>query len=210
MGKNIIICMNVIQITEKINDGKNLIFYNKSIFDFYEALKDDYLCIYFNEPTPVKVRLIKLINELSPDNKHSLNRLTIAELKDILVKELTHERLIITFNHFERLTKRTVEVYQYLNSLNNIQFICSFSQNFKPEVYPFFKRFELVNKEEYKEKGVKDEINITYFVYALLSLIFFFVYIKASSSLFMAALLMGGAWFSLIIFRTFVFVGCRA
>ena len=78
MGKNIIICMNVIQIKEKINDGKNLIFYNKSIFDCYEALKDDYLCIYFNEPTPVKVRLIKLINELSPDNKHSLNRLTIA------------------------------------------------------------------------------------------------------------------------------------
>ena len=202
--------MNVIQIKEKINDGKNLIFYNKSIFDCYEALKDDYLCIYFNEPTPVKVRLIKLINELSHDNKHSLNRLTIAELKEILVKELTHERLIITFNHFERLTKRTVEVYQYLNSLNNIQFICSFSQNFKPEVYPFFKGFELVNREEYNEKGVKDEINITYFVYAFLSIICFFVYIKASSSLFMAALLMGGAWFSLIIFRTFVFVGGRA
>lgn len=173
-------------------------------------MKDDYLCIYFNEPTPVKVQLIKVIEELSPNNIYSLKRLTIDELKEILIKELTHERLIITFNHFERLTKRTVQVYQYLNSLNNIQFICSFSQSFKPEVYPFFKRFELVNREEYEEKGLKDEINITYFVYALLSIICFFVYIKASSSLFMAALLIGRAWFSLIVFRTFVFVGGRA
>ena len=85
--------MNVIQITEKINDGKNLIFYNKSVYDCYEELQDDYICIYFNEPTPVKVRLVKLINEVNDENKPSLNRLTIAELKEILVKELEYERL---------------------------------------------------------------------------------------------------------------------
>lgn len=122
----------------------------------------------------------------------------------------THERLVIIFNHFERLTKRSVQVYQYLNSLKNIQFICSFSQDFKHEVYPFFKRFELVNREEYEAKSVKDEINITYFVYTFLSLLCFFIYVKVSASLFMAALFLGGAWFALIIFRTFAFIGGSA
>ena len=145
-------------------------------------MKDDYICIYFNEPTPVKVRLVKLINEVNGDNKPSLNRLTIAELKEILVKELEYERLVITFNHFERLTKSAVQVYQYLNSLPNIQFICSFSNDFKPKIYPFFKSFELVNREEYESKGVKNEINVTYAVYILLSLYCFFIYLKLASS----------------------------
>jgi len=143
-----------------IDDGYNLIFYDKSIFDCYNELKDDYICIYFNEPTPVKNRLIKIINEISRDNKPSLNRLTIFELIELLIKELRYERLI-TFNHFDRLTKKTVKVYQYLNSLNNIQFVCSFNQDFKPEVYHFYKTFLLVNPDEYKKKCVKDEINIT-------------------------------------------------
>lgn len=201
---------NIIQLKGEISNGKNIIFYDKSIFDCYNKLKDDYICIYFNEPTPVKVRLMKVVDELAPDTNYSLNRLTIAELKEILFKELTHDRLIITFNHFERLTKSTVQVYQYLNSMNNIQFVCSFSQEFKPEIYPFFKTFEFVNKEEYETKSTKDEINITYFIYALLSLTCFFVYIKASQSILMAAIFLGGAWFALIVFRTLIFVGGRA
>jgi hypothetical protein len=210
MGSNIIILMNIIVLTKKINDGKNLIFYNKSVYNCYEELQDDYISIYFNEPTPIKVRLIKIINQLSDDSKLSLNRLTIDELKEILVKELKYERLVIIFNHFERLTKRTVQVYQYLNTLNNIQFICSFSQDFKPEIYPFFKRFELVNQEEYEEKGVKNEINVTYAVYILVSVYCFFIYLKTASSLYMAFILIGAAWFALIIFRTLVYVGGRS
>lgn len=54
--------MNVIQIMKKISDGKNLIFYKKNVFDCYDELQDDYLCIYFNEPIPVKVRF-KCVND---------------------------------------------------------------------------------------------------------------------------------------------------
>jgi hypothetical protein len=201
--------MKVLQIMGKISEGKNIIFYNKSVYDCYNKLKDNHICIYFNEPTPVKVRLIKIINELSDDNKLSLNRLTITELKDILVKELHYERLVITFNHFERLTKRTVQVYQNLNSLSNIQFICSFSQDFKPEVYPFYKQFELVNQKEYEEKGVKNEINVTYALYIILSIYCFFIYLKTASSPYTPFILIGAAWFALIIFRTLVYIGGR-
>ena len=97
--------MNILLILEKTNNGENIIFYNKSVFDCYEELQDDYVCIYFNEPTPVKIRLIKMINMLSGVRDASLNRLTIAELKDLLIRELEYKRLIIFFNHFERLTK---------------------------------------------------------------------------------------------------------
>ena len=201
--------MKLIQIMEKISEGNNIIFYNKSVYDCYNKLKDDYICIYFNEPTPVKVRLIKIINELSEENKLSLNRLTIDELKEILVRELEYERLVITFNHFERLTKSTVQVYQYLNTLKNIQFICSFSQDFKPEVYPFYKQFELANQKEYEEKGVKDEINVTYALYIILSVYCFFIYLKTFPSISTPFILIGAAWFALIIFRTLVYIGGR-
>ena len=167
-------------------------------------------CIYFNEPLSVKVRLIESINIISGNRKPSLNRLTIAELRDLLVKRLKYKTLIILFNHFERLTKRSVQAYQYLNSLENIRFICSFNKNFKPEVYSFFRTFELINQDEYKLKHGKKEINITYTVYAILSIYCFFIYMKTASSLAMAAILIGGAWFGLIIFRTLMYAGGRS
>jgi hypothetical protein len=166
------------------------------------------MCIYFNEPIPMKPRLIESILQISTDDKLSLNRLTIAELMEILINELKYEQLIILFNHFERLTKKTVQSYQYLNSLDNIQFVCSFDKKFKPEVYPFFKTFELVNREEYLDLSGADEINITYPVFALLSILCFFVYLKMAS-LEVGFLLVGASWFALIIFRSLMYVGGR-
>jgi hypothetical protein len=210
MGRNIIIIMkNVIQIIEEIRKGKNIIFYNKNIYDCYNQLQDDYICIYFNEPIPIKGKLIKIINEITEENRPSLNRKTIATLKEILIKGLKYKRLIICFNHFDRLTNKSVQVYQSLNSLENIQFVCSFNKKFKKEIYPFYSHFELANKEEYEEKTVKDEINMTFPVYLFIALLCFVIYIKAASSLYMAFILIGAAWFSLIIFRTLIFIGGR-
>ena len=200
--------MNLIQITEHIEKVNNLIFYNKNVFECFNSLKNDYMCIYFNEPIPMKPRLIESILQISTDDKLSLNRLTIAELMEILINELKYEQLIILFNHFERLTKKTVQSYQYLNSLDNIQFVCSFDKKFKSEAYSFFKTFELVNKDEYMYSSGADEINITYPVFALLSIIFFFIYIKMAS-LEIGFLLVGASWFALIIFRSLMYVGGR-
>ena len=201
--------MKIIQIRDKINDGKNIIFFQKSVYDCFNELKEDFLCVYFSEPIPVKVRLINIIQELNGDDSRSLNRKTITELKEILLKQLKYERLIICFNHFERLTKRTVQIYQSLNSLTNVQFVCNFQNNFKSELYPFYKTFILANPEKYELKNSKNEINITYAVYILISIYVFIIYLKTASSIYMAFILIGAAWFALIIFRTLVFVGGR-
>lgn len=143
---------------EKLNDGKNVIFYKKNVYDFFTELQDDFLCVYFSEPISIKVRLIKIIETFVSIKTSVLNRKTIVELKEILIKELKYERLIICFNHFERLTKRAVQVYQSLNSLNNIQFLCNFKDKFKSELYPFFKTFILANPGEYELKNGDNEI----------------------------------------------------
>jgi len=202
--------MNLIQIKEQIDEGNNLIFYNKDVFKYYDELMNDYLCIYFNEPLPVKGRLIECINRVSNRKRPSLKRQTMSELKKILVNELHYEKLIIIFNHFERLTKRSVQIYQYLNSLKNVQFICSFTKNFKSDVYPFFKTFILVNRDEYELNCGKREINITYTIYGILSVYCFFIYLKTASSMIMAMVLIGAGWFALIIFRTLMYAGGRS
>lgn len=201
--------MNLIQIREELSAGKNLIFYNKNVYEYYNSLHNDFICIYFNEPVPVKPRLIESIEKISGKKNNSLTRLTISELKALFVEELQYEKLVIIFNHFERLTKSSVQVYQYLNSLENVQFICSFNKNFKPEAYPFFKTFELVNKEEYDAVNCKDEINITYTAYFIISALCFVIYLKTASSMMIGVLLIGGAWFALIIFRTLMYAGGR-
>lgn len=99
-----------------------------------------------------------------------------------------------------------LQVYQYLNSLSNIQFVCSFSQKFKTEIYPFFKQFELVNKEQYKQKR-KTEINVTYPLYFAISIISFIIYIKIASYVDYSIGIIGGIWFAFLMFRTLVYIG---
>ncbi|BDZ68785.1 hypothetical protein GCM10025860_22330 [Methanobacterium ferruginis] len=131
--------MNLIHIKENIGNGKNLMFYKKNVYDCFKELKKDYLCIYYNEPLPIKIRLVDSINFISGYSKTHLNRLAITELTKLLIDELKSTTLIILFNHFERLTERSLQIYQYLNSRENIHFICSFSivKTFKPDVYLF-------------------------------------------------------------------------
>ena len=201
--------MDLLQLKDNLYDGKNVILFQRRVYDCFTELKDDFLCVYFSEPIPVKVRLIKIIQAIGYGKTSVLNRKTIVELKEILLKELKYDRLIICFNHFERLTKRTVQIYQSLNSLTNIQFLCNFKDKFKSELYPFFKTFILANPEEYELKNDNNEINFTYPLYIILSFYIFLIYLKTATSIYMAFLFIGAAWFALIVFRTFVFVGDR-
>ncbi len=83
--------MKIIRIRDKIDDGKNIIFFKRVIYDCFNELNEDFLCVYFSEPIPVKVRLIKIIQELNGDDICTLNRKTITELKEILLKQLKYE-----------------------------------------------------------------------------------------------------------------------
>jgi uncharacterized membrane protein YGL010W len=73
----------------------------------------------------------------------------------------------------------------------------------------FIKLSSLINSEKYELKNSKNEINITYALYILISIYVFFLYLKTTSSIYMAFMLIGAAWFALIIFRTLVFIGGR-
>jgi hypothetical protein len=199
----------LIGLRKELKDGKNVLFYQQEIRALYDLLKDDYLCIYFNEPLPIKLRLIQCLEKVGSKKNVNLNRFTIPELVNMIFAKINFGTLIIMFNNFDMLTKRAAQVYQHLNSRENVLFICSFANNFSQDVYPFFKSFLFVNKEEYNEKTGKNEVNVTYGVYFLLSVLCFFIYIKTASSMVMAMILIGGAWFALMIFRTFTYAGGR-
>ena len=71
--------MNVVRIKDGINNKKNLMFYDMDIHNYYQLLRDEFLCIYFNEPVPVRVRLMESIYYLSDDKNQNLSNRTIAE-----------------------------------------------------------------------------------------------------------------------------------
>ncbi|PKL66545.1 MAG: hypothetical protein CVV28_10400 [Methanobacteriales archaeon HGW-Methanobacteriales-1] len=201
--------MNLIQIEAHINQGQNLLFYKNDVHDIYKQINSNFLCVFFNEPTPIKHRLIECIETVVNQTEPSLSRLTLPELIKILMVKLNSKKLIILFNNFHILTRRLVATLQELNRYKNIIFICSFDKDFKSEVYGFFTTFHIMNVDQYKLETGKDEINISYAVYFCLGLICFFIYLKTASSAYIGAMLIGGAWFGLVIFRTFVYTGGR-
>ena len=199
--------MKVLQIKELINKGKNVIFYDQDVKPCYDKLKDKFLCVYLYEPTPARIRLIEIAYKVNKSSKVNIKAITIPELKKLIISEVGDDKLIIIFNHFERLNNLSLRPYNDLNEEENIQFICNFTENFKKQIYPFFKKFELINESKYKKENIRDEINITYAIYALISVFCFLLYMKISYSVNTAVILIGGVWFALIIFRTLMFAG---
>ncbi len=198
------------EILDNIAKKINIIFYDKNVYKCYTKLKEEHICVYFNEPTPIKGRLMEIINTIGRNDKKPLNPMTIPELTDLIIHDLKYDRLIIIFNKFERLTNRTAQIYQQLYNSPNIQFICSFSEHFKKEVYPFFKQFEFVNKEEYKKNSTSNEINVTYAFYIIITIYCLLVYLQFTlSTLQNIYVLIGAIWFAIIIFRTLLYMGGR-
>ncbi len=103
--------MKLTQIKEDIEKEPNLMFYKKDVHKYFKELKSEYLCVYYNEPLPVKMRLVDAMYAISGFTKAQLNSLTIPELTELLVRELESKTLIILFNHFERLTERYLQIY---------------------------------------------------------------------------------------------------
>lgn len=205
----ILYTMKLIQIKELIKERKNLIFYNKDVYPCYKELKDEYICVFFDEPVPTRAKLITILTNINPDFKFNKHNITIAELKEDITKVLDKKNLIILFNNFEKLNKTALEAFTYLNSSKNIQFICSFKNNFKKLNYYFYQKFVFVNKKDYNPPKKKNQINITYTIYAIISVYCFLIYTKTSFSLNTATILIGAVWFSLIIYRTLMYAGGR-
>jgi hypothetical protein len=201
--------MKLIQLKELEEVQENIIIYNRNVSKYYYKLKDNNRCIYFDEPIPVRINLIGILKTVNPNYKFDKNHITIAELKEVILKELGTNKLIILFNNFEKLNKSALNAYQYLDKNKNVRFICSFKKRFKNEAYNFYKTFKFINKEDYPYEENMKKINITYTIYAILSLACILVYLKASISIYIATIIIGALWFGLIIFRTLMYAGGR-
>ena len=201
--------MKAILIKELAEEQENVIIYNRNVSKFYYKLKKNNRCIYFDEPIPVKIKLKEILKTVNSDYKFDKNHITIAELKEVILKELGTNKLIILFNNFEKLNKSALNAYQYLDKSKNVRFICSFKNRFKNDAYIFYKTFKFINKEDYPYEENMKRINITYTIYAILSFVCFLVYLKASMSIYIATIIIGALWFGLIIFRTLMYAGGR-
>jgi hypothetical protein len=201
--------MKAILIKELAEEQENIIIYNRNVNQYYYKLKDNYRCIYFDEPIPVRIKLVEILDTINPDYKYDRNHITIAELKEVILKELGADKLIILFNNFEKLNKRALNAYEYLNKSKNVRFICSFKNRFKNDAYNFYKTFKFINNEDYPYEENMKKINITYTISAILSLVCILVYLKTSASIYMATIIIGALWFGLIIFRTLMYAGGR-
>jgi hypothetical protein len=104
--------MNLLQIKNHINQGQNLLFYNQDVHHIYKQLNNDHICAFFNDPSPIKARLIECIEMVVNQQEPALNRLIVPELFKISLVKLNSQVFIILFNNFHTLTGRLVSAYQ--------------------------------------------------------------------------------------------------
>ncbi|MGC9516201.1 MAG: hypothetical protein ACP5C3_00720 [Methanomicrobiales archaeon] len=196
-------------IKNQLIHGENILLYNRNVYECYLNLKDDFHCVYLSEPVPLKFKLKKFIQDIAPHEYSSIKNANIPELRDKILKVAQGEKIVVFFNQFDRLTKNSADIYHSLQVMGQVVYVCSFDSSFKQEIYGFYKTFHFYNKEEYNSKTGKHEINISYAVYAILSMICFIIYIKISATATMSTILLGATWFALIIFRTLIYAGGR-
>jgi len=201
--------MNTTQIRQHLLKGENVLLYNRDVTTYYYQLKDEFPCILLGEPLPLKYKLIKCIQGISGDEFSTLEKMNIIQLRDTLAQKIGDNKLLIIFNQFDRLTRKSAEIYHSLDQKGKVIFLCSFQASFKQEIYSFYQSFNLLNKNEYQTETGKNDINISYAVYAILGILCFLVYLKISSTSTASTILIGALWFAVIIFRTLIFVGGR-
>ncbi|MDI6644192.1 MAG: hypothetical protein QME14_03970 [Methanobacteriaceae archaeon] len=201
--------MNITQIRQHLLKGENVLLYKRDVTIYYSQLKDEFPCILLGEPLPLKYKLIKCIQGISGDEFSTLEKMNIIQLRDTLSSKIKDNKILIIFNQFDRLTRKSAEVYHSLQQNGKVIYLCSFQASFKQEVYSFYQSFHLLNKNEYQNETGKNDINISYAVYAILGILCCLVYLKISNASAASGILIGALWFAVIIFRTLIFVGGR-
>ena len=170
------------RIFENIKIGKNSLIWKKNTYEYVNLIKSRYRAVYINETDPIKSRMVKIIREVSEieeikrvETEEQLNKKTKDQLKKLLNKRNHKNKLVIIFNHFERLTRTSS---QYWMSLTGNPYIVMVGSNFgvhRKEAYGFYKTFDIVNKEEQEES--RAELNVTIpFILVIGALIFLILY----------------------------------
>lgn len=190
-------------IFDCVNSGKSVLVYKEDVQKFMPDIANRWTALFVNEPTPPKSKLIDVINKLGHENKDKLKRKNIEELKEILESITRGKKIVIMFNHFEKMTQLAVDAWGFLLNLESIILVASYSKNFKAIAYPLYQKMEHIREEKH------EVVDIKYSVFGILAALGLFSYMKlASLNVGLVAFgLLASIWFAFILFRTFIYTG---
>ena len=195
---------------ENIKKGQNSLIYKKNVFTLVKDLEKHYLTVYINEPSPVKHKLIQMITQIQTrrDRKvpkeSELTRMTTEDLKMMLFKKASGIKVVVAFNHFERLTATTARFWHSVAGHERLVFIGSLFTKFKKEAYGFYKTFEVINEAEMREQSPAGEIDITLPTVIACGALVFICFLKIS--FISSEVFIGAIWFAFLLARTLLYL----
>ncbi|MCK9150488.1 hypothetical protein MXE27_00855 [Methanobacterium alcaliphilum] len=175
--------------------------FKKDVKTLIPEISARWTTIYLAEPVPPKLRLVEILSKLGAGKKETMKRFTIEELKDKIESETKNKKVIIAFNHFEKMTKTGSQAFEFLIDLPSIILVCSYQNHFRDHAYTLFTRMESFKDEK------DEEVDIKLAVFAVITFLCIFSYLKLAFSFAgtMAFGVLAATWFGLMIFRTFLF-----
>jgi len=191
------------KVFDCVNSNKSVLVYREDVHKFLPDLANRWTAVFIKDPVPPKQKLIEISEKLGFEKKEKLRRKTIEELKELIEEKTKNKKIVILFNHFERTTQLAADTWGFLINLDSIVIVASYSKNFKAVAYTLFRQMEHIREE------MHEEIDVKYSVFAILTAMGLFSYIKlaTANNAYIASMLLAGIWFGLIVFRTFIFVG---
>lgn len=191
------------KIYDCVNSNKSVLVYREDVHKFLPDLANRWTTIFIKDPVPPKQKLIEIAEKLGFEKKEKLRRKTIEELKELIAEKTKNKKVVILFNHFERTTQLAADTWGFLISLDSIILVASYSKNFKAVAYTLYRQMEHIREE------MHEEIDVKYSIFAIVTALGLFSYIKLATvnNAYIASMLLAGIWFGLIVFRTFIFVG---
>lgn len=191
------------KVFDCVNSNKSVLVYREDVHKFLPDLANRWTAVFIKDPVPPKQKLIEISEKLGFEKKEKLRRKTIEELKELIEEKTKNKKIVILFNHFERTTQLAADTWGFLINLDSIVIVASYSKNFKAVAYTLFRQMEHIREE------MHEEIDVKYSVFAIITAMGLFSYIKlaTANNAYIASMLLAGIWFGLIVFRTFIFVG---
>lgn len=190
------------KITGCVSRGRSVILYKHNMAQVVKFLSDKWTVLYLAGPTPPKSRLVELLVMMGLGTKDALGRLTIEELKEKFSEETKNKKVVIALNHFEKMTKSSVELFHFFLNNPKVTLVCNYDNNFKDYAYGLFTKMEHFIEER------DEEINITFTLFWLVASLCVIFYLKlafAVSSMW-SVIILAALWFGLTIFRTLTFL----
>lgn len=191
------------KVFDCVNSNKSVLVYREDVHKFLPDLANRWTAVFIKDPVPPKQKLVEISEKLGFEKKEKLRRKTIEELKELIEEKTKNKKIVILFNHFERTTQLAADTWGFLINLDSIVIVASYSKNFKAVAYTLFRQMEHIREE------MHEEIDVKYSVFAIITAMGLFSYIKlaTANNAYIASMLLAGIWFGLIVFRTFIFVG---